>query len=195
MTANRYILTTNGGFMVLPSGAELYHHGVKGQKWGVRRYQNADGSLTPAGKKRAAKLSEKLDTTQQKAKSSYVNALAGAYVARKGETKSRRNLAKQAGINAMDRATSLDKKVAKYEKRLKDIGVDPKKDQELVAARKLAGEEYVKRSKGAITADWVGQTAVNAGAVFAQVALGSPYLFAAYTTPNKHKLRDSENSK
>lgn len=31
---------------------ELYHWGVKGMKWGVRRYQNSDGSLTPAGKKR-----------------------------------------------------------------------------------------------------------------------------------------------
>lgn len=31
---------------------ELYHHGVKGQKWGVRRYQYADGTYTPAGKKR-----------------------------------------------------------------------------------------------------------------------------------------------
>lgn len=31
---------------------ELYHYGVKGQKWGVRRYQYTDGSLTPAGKKR-----------------------------------------------------------------------------------------------------------------------------------------------
>lgn len=31
---------------------EFYHHGIKGQKWGIRRYQNADGSLTPEGQKR-----------------------------------------------------------------------------------------------------------------------------------------------
>ena len=33
---------------------ELQHHGIKGQKWGVRRFQNADGSLTTAGKQRAS---------------------------------------------------------------------------------------------------------------------------------------------
>ena len=33
----------------------LIHYGVKGMKWGVRRYENYDGSLTPAGRKRYSK--------------------------------------------------------------------------------------------------------------------------------------------
>lgn len=42
-----YVITRNNN--------ELYHWGKKGQKWGVRRYQNKDGSLTDAGKKRYAR--------------------------------------------------------------------------------------------------------------------------------------------
>lgn len=38
---------------------EIYHHGIKGMKWGIRRYQNPDGSLTPAGQKRLAKKDTK----------------------------------------------------------------------------------------------------------------------------------------
>lgn len=65
-----------GGFYILQEGSdnimnELYHHGIKGQKWGVRRYQNSDGSLTLAGKK---KCNEFTDTER-----SIINKLSNSY--------------------------------------------------------------------------------------------------------------------
>ena len=48
------------------NNAELYHHGVKGQRWGIRRYQNKDGSLTAYGKKRYAKELAKLEAEKKR---------------------------------------------------------------------------------------------------------------------------------
>ena len=50
-----YYLTSSASFI---SDDELYHYGIKGQKWGIRRYQNKDGSLTAAGKKRRSSSDE-----------------------------------------------------------------------------------------------------------------------------------------
>lgn len=44
---------------------ELYHWGVKGMKWGIRRYQNKDGSLTAAGQKRYNKEMQKAQNEQR----------------------------------------------------------------------------------------------------------------------------------
>lgn len=52
---------------------ELYHHGIKGQKWGVRRFQNKDGSVTPAGARRyydgdENRKKNEVETTNKKSK-------------------------------------------------------------------------------------------------------------------------------
>lgn len=63
---------------------ELYHHGIKGQKWGLRRFQNKDGSLKPAGdgryddgltRRQRRKAAKQYD---YKTSDSYVNGSAGS---------------------------------------------------------------------------------------------------------------------
>ena len=70
-----YILITNSDGVSLSlgraenEGAYLAHHGVKGQRWGVRRFQNPDGSLTEKGKRQIKTLqgkSDKLDAKKAK---------------------------------------------------------------------------------------------------------------------------------
>lgn len=69
------------------SGYYICHHGIKGQKWGVRRFQNEDGSLTPAGERRyrhyMAKYHTKVngqkmfDTDKSKQQAKTIRGLAG----------------------------------------------------------------------------------------------------------------------
>ena len=54
------------------SNVYLEHHGIKGQRWGVRRYQNEDGSLTSAGRRRASIVSTN-KTPYERKKEEYAN--------------------------------------------------------------------------------------------------------------------------
>lgn len=56
---------------ILSNDGELMHYGVKGMKWGVRRYQNADGSLTAKGQKRLVKSIQKSARSRKARKDMY----------------------------------------------------------------------------------------------------------------------------
>lgn len=94
---------------------ELYHHGVIGMKWGVRRYQNKDGSLTPAGKKRYS------DDNIENNKSRHRAKLEAKYRS-KGETEAQAEAHASKRIKTDDivrKAMEADDKVKKQ--RLSDI--------------------------------------------------------------------------
>ena len=64
---------------------ELYHYGIKGQRWGVRRFQKKNGSLTPAGKKRQKEKWSEDATEASKIKKKSVNAMSNAELKRLNE--------------------------------------------------------------------------------------------------------------
>lgn len=109
---DKYILGPNG---------ELYHWGIKGMKWGNRRYQNKDGSLTPAGKKRYAAENEKLKARERDIKSrEKVVARQAKLDAKKAELDAREAALKNGGTKAVKKSDADSAKA----KSIKDMTDD-----------------------------------------------------------------------
>ena len=118
---------------------ELMHWGIKGMKWGVRRYQNKDGSLTPAGKKRYDKEMAKLKEEEKIAKN---------------------KLRTQAKLNKLDEkrkeieALKSGKPIAKSTKQHSKPSVKDMSDEELrqTVNRLLMEQQYAKLNPQQVSA-------------------------------------------
>lgn len=124
---------------------ELQHHGILGMKWGVRRFQNRDGSLTPAGKKRKRQAYDDLAAKKEAYKSakkaynkSYNKADALA-IAAFSPIKKHRQANDARWEDAADKATALNKAKSDY-KTAKKAAKDAKKAEK--AKQKVLEKKY-----------------------------------------------------
>ena len=110
---NEYIVINDG---------ELYHWGIKGMRWGVRRYQNKDGSLTAAGKKRLKAENDKLKAREEVIKNKEKNkARVAKLAAKKAELDAREEDLKGNKSKTKSATKSSGDSAAPKKKSIKDL--------------------------------------------------------------------------
>lgn len=158
---------------------ELYHYGVPGMKWGIRRYRNLDGTLTPAGKRRDDRLSFK--TNQY--------ATAATIYAKRAQQKAKNRVNGSRDLEYSDR---YFKKATKTADKMSDGGKKVKKTSAYKQAKEenvKAGENYIKRKTKERVASAVTTAAISTGASFVGFAAGMPVGFLYIDPGPKYNLK------
>lgn len=117
----------------------LEHHGILGMKWGIRRYQNKDGTLTEAGKQRYQKLRDDIDAERK-----YSDSVGKTVKSKTRVAKAERKLLKYEQALERDKKVQMDKRAAKEKasKSIKDMS-----DAELDSAIKDLETKVLRMTK------------------------------------------------
>ena len=130
-------------------GYELYHYGVLGQKWGIRRYQNKDGTLTAAGKKKYGadsydKIPEHGSKRKKFGKKSYVLAMKALKVKRQRENYQKHFIDKKmAKATTKEEKKVLKAKTDRNKKLIKTLDAEYKEN--LANLRRYGSKRTVKK--------------------------------------------------
>lgn len=130
---------------------ELYHYGIKGQKWGTRRYQNKDGSLTPAGKQRYITVAQASRNADRAAKDARKKSFAESRATDSGIGSYRRAVNKASAAAKEARSDSIAKDKA-HNQQLRYGKEVASKKQAYQDAKKAYSKSYDKAERRSIAA-------------------------------------------
>lgn len=179
---------------------ELFHWGVKGMRWGVRRYQNKDGTLTKAGQKRYNKEMEKLKAEEKILKNKQrTQAKLGKLDSKKQELE---ELRKAVGDSKKSDKTKTDTGETKpTKKKLKDMSDEElrsvinridmeRRYADLTKSEKTKGEKFIKT----ILSDMVAPAAVDLGKQLGKSVM-TKYLNEKIDLGDEYKLYTNNKKK
>lgn len=174
-------------FMIIRSNDDLQHHGVLGQKWGIRRYQNYDGSYTQKGLKRYQKSKEKYDSAKQKLNKSKTSGDKAAIKSAKNDLKTaRREMSKNFDRLKLDKRADEGKKLYQKGHTIGEIQATSSL-KTLGIASVAAIATGASRSKGLEVATKYGNVPI--GLLFSTVGLVSGLAIETKAKSDVNKLR------
>lgn len=150
---------------------DIWHYGIKGMKWGIRRYQNLDGTLTAAGKRR-----QKKEEKRQ------------AKEARKQAKKADKAIRKDRANASKNRRNLSDEELASRVKRLEQERKLKSLTDEDVASGRTAVKSFLKTTGGRVLTTAAVGAAIYAGH-YAMTGKFDPEKAANYIFPNPNKKK------
>lgn len=159
----------------------IQHHGVKGQRWGVRRYQNKDGSLTSAGKKRRS-MSQIVGDIREARKQK---------LARDAEENEKRLAEQRQKDLSEDKLSAKDMSDAELKSRIERLRLEQSYNQAVQQTQTVSkGEKFVNQYVGPAAKKVLWDTSVDVTAQVAKHAFVKAVNKAIGETGDDGKLRD-----